>query len=98
MADSAGELVIRVIARDCKVNSCPYHYGDGVAIKKVVPKINQKLVDRVSDGNEVRALKNRLKRFEVEAFRIADAIEKNRPLSSSDASRLKALISPPKAT
>lgn len=92
MVDSAGKLVLDVIKRDCTTSSCPYTHGDRVAAIRVTPKLDKKLIHRVSDGNEVRKLDEKLKIFEVEILRIINSIEYKRPLGITDVERLKKLL------
>jgi hypothetical protein len=96
MPESAGKLVLDVIVRDCTKarngTNCPYGYGDGAASRKVIPKIDRKLVHRVSDGTEVRKLEERVKSLEVELLRLSTTIKQGKKLSTSDVERIEALL------
>jgi hypothetical protein len=90
MAESAGKLVLNIIKKSCSATSCPYRYGDGAG--NLPNQVDEKLKYRVADGNEVRALKRRLKELEAAVQRALDAAEKNRKMNVEEISHLKGVL------
>lgn len=65
MAETVGDIAAAVVAKTCSANECPYRYGDSAAVnKRLGERLAQKIKHRISDGNEVRALENRVAALE----------------------------------
>ncbi len=87
MADSVGKLVLDVIKDNCEAASCPYRYGDNDSLPGLIDK---KLKHRVSDGNELRVMKRRVKKLESAVNMALSA--SNRKLTAQEILHLKNAI------
>jgi hypothetical protein len=64
MSTPTEDIILDVITSDC-TGKCPYKFGDGeVRRQKLKTKILTKIKGRISDGNEVRKLTERVNELE----------------------------------